>query len=72
MIRVIGDDKQLCRRIALIPGAAGGQTHLKTVEESNPDVLVVGEVHEWETAEYVRDLGRRVRNRPDHLGTFRQ
>lgn len=56
MLRVIGDDKQLCRRVALIPGAAGGQTHLKTVEEFNPDVLVVGEVHEWETAEYIRDL----------------
>lgn len=54
-LRVIGDMNQPCERIALMPGAVGGQTQISIVEKENPDVLIVGEVHEWETAEYIRD-----------------
>ena len=54
-VKVIGNLSQSCRQIALIPGAAGGQNHIRLVEGEHPDVLVVGEVHEWETAEYIRD-----------------
>jgi putative NIF3 family GTP cyclohydrolase 1 type 2 len=54
-VRVIGDLSQTCERIALIPGAAGGQMQISLAEKQKPDVLIVGEVHEWETAEYVRD-----------------
>lgn len=55
MVRIIGDLDLVCKKIALMPGASGGQSHLNVVEENNPDVLIVGEVHEWETAEYIRD-----------------
>jgi putative NIF3 family GTP cyclohydrolase 1 type 2 len=55
MLRIVGDLNQPCKKLALLPGASGGQSHLKAVEENNPDVLIVGEVHEWETAEYIRD-----------------
>lgn len=54
-LRLIGDMKQQCTRIALLPGAAGGQEQISIVEKEKPDVLIVGEVHEWETAEYIRD-----------------
>jgi putative NIF3 family GTP cyclohydrolase 1 type 2 len=54
-LRVIGDLSQSCERIALMPGAAGGQRQVAVVEKEHPDVLIVGEVHEWETAEYIRD-----------------
>lgn len=54
-VRVIGDPAQRCSKLALLPGASGGQSHLNAVEEHQPDVLIVGEVHEWETAEYIRD-----------------
>src|SRR5688572_5632168 len=54
-VKVIGDLSQSCQRIGLIPGAAGGQMQVRLVESEHPDVLVVGEVHEWETAEYIRD-----------------
>ena len=54
-VRVIGDLSQSCERIALLPGAAGGQTQISVAEKEKPDVLIVGEVHEWETAEYIRD-----------------
>lgn len=54
-VKVIGNLAQSCQRIGLIPGAAGGQAQVTLVENEHPDVLVVGEVHEWETAEYIRD-----------------
>jgi len=54
-LRLIGDMNQQCARIALLPGAAGGQMQISIVEKEKPDVLIVGEVHEWETAEYIRD-----------------
>lgn len=54
-VRIVGDLKQVCKRIALIPGAAGGTAQIKLLQREKPDVLIVGEVHEWETAEYVRD-----------------
>ncbi len=54
-VKVIGNLSQSCSRIGLIPGAAGGQAQVTLVENEQPDVLVAGEVHEWETAEYIRD-----------------
>lgn len=54
-VRFIGDKKQVCKRVALLPGAAGGTTQIKLLQKEKPDVLIVGEVHEWETAEYIRD-----------------
>ncbi len=62
-LRVIGDPAQKCERIALLPGAWGGPRQVSTAEREKPDVLVVGEVSEWETAEYIRDarlLGRNI------------
>lgn len=54
-VKVIGDPKQICERIAILPGASGGQNQISLVEKEKPDVLIAGEVHEWETAEYIRD-----------------
>jgi len=54
-VRVIGDLNKSCKKITLIPGAAGGKTQIELAEKEKPDVLIVGEVHEWETAEYIRD-----------------
>lgn len=54
-LRIIGDMEQRCEKIALLPGASGGQKQISTVEINKPDVLIVGEVSEWETAEYIRD-----------------
>ncbi|MPR33965.1 Nif3-like dinuclear metal center hexameric protein [Salmonirosea aquatica] len=62
-LRVIGDPAQTCERVALLPGAWGGPRQVGTAEREKPDVLIVGEVSEWETAEYVRDarlLGRPI------------
>jgi len=54
-LRVIGDLKQKCKKVTLIPGAAGGKMQMSIAVPEQPDVLIVGEVSEWETAEYTRD-----------------
>jgi putative NIF3 family GTP cyclohydrolase 1 type 2 len=54
-VRIIGNPQQKCERIALLPGAWGGQRQVSAAESEKPDVLIVGEVAEWETAEYIRD-----------------
>lgn len=54
-VRVIGDLSKNCEKIVLIPGAAGGQTQISIAEKFTPDLLIVGELQEWETAEYIRD-----------------
>lgn len=54
-VRVIGDLAKSCKSLALLPGASGGQEQIMVAEDKQPDILIVGEVHEWETAEYIRD-----------------
>jgi putative NIF3 family GTP cyclohydrolase 1 type 2 len=54
-LRYIGDNDQLCRKILLMPGAAGGRRQITAINEQKPDVAIVGELQEWETAEYIRD-----------------
>jgi putative NIF3 family GTP cyclohydrolase 1 type 2 len=54
-VRYVGNPDQVCKNVILIPGAAGGQRQIGAIDKYKPDVLVVGEISEWETAEYVRD-----------------
>jgi putative NIF3 family GTP cyclohydrolase 1 type 2 len=54
-LRFIGDPDQPCGKVLLMPGAAGGMSQIRNIRSFKPDVLVCGEVSEWETAEYVRD-----------------
>src|SRR6478735_7431619 len=54
-LRIIGDLNQTCENIALLPGAWGGQRQISTTENEKPHTLIVGEIHEWETGEYIRD-----------------
>jgi putative NIF3 family GTP cyclohydrolase 1 type 2 len=52
--RVIGPPDLLCRQISLLIGAPGGEWQIKTLG-GNFDVLVTGEINEWEVSEYLRD-----------------
>jgi putative NIF3 family GTP cyclohydrolase 1 type 2 len=54
-VRYIGDLAQTCKNVLLMPGAAGGRAQIENIAKYKPDVLVCGEIAEWETAEYVRD-----------------
>ena len=55
-VRVIGGPTETCSRIALLPGAAGGKPQMDVIMKEKPDLLIVGELNEWETSEYIRDL----------------
>jgi putative NIF3 family GTP cyclohydrolase 1 type 2 len=61
-VRYIGDPEQECTRILLMPGAAGGQRQIEAIAKVKPDVLICGEIQEWETAEYVRDAKAKGNN----------
>jgi putative NIF3 family GTP cyclohydrolase 1 type 2 len=54
-VRFIGDVNQICKRILFEPGAAGRNMQIGGIRQYKPDVLICGEISEWETAEYVRD-----------------
>jgi len=53
-MRYIGDLKQSCSKILLLPGAVGGKRQIESIMKEKPDVLICGESNEWETPEYVR------------------
>jgi putative NIF3 family GTP cyclohydrolase 1 type 2 len=58
LMRVMGDPALPCRRVGLLVGAPGGRAHLSFLARHPVDALVVGEIAEWETSEYVRDANR--------------
>jgi putative NIF3 family GTP cyclohydrolase 1 type 2 len=53
-IRVVGDPSMKVERIALLPGTTAIQASLDAMP--NVDAIVAGEVREWESVEYARDL----------------
>ena len=54
-LQVVGDPEMMCRRVGLLPGMYGGRSQIDFLGSSDVDVLVVGEINEWETAVYVQD-----------------
>ncbi len=61
-IRVVGDPDMNMGKIGLVLGAAGPDSQIKALQNDDVEVLIIGEAHEWETVEYVRDaanLGKR-------------
>jgi putative NIF3 family GTP cyclohydrolase 1 type 2 len=53
-IRVMGEPRTQVRTIGLLPGSTPIQAALRTLP--GVDAIVAGEVREWETVEYVRDV----------------
>jgi putative NIF3 family GTP cyclohydrolase 1 type 2 len=54
-VRFVGNPNQSCRTVGLSPGAYGGRPQITLLSNEPIDVLVCGEIAEWETSEYVRD-----------------
>jgi putative NIF3 family GTP cyclohydrolase 1 type 2 len=54
-VRFAGSPRMICRRVGVAPGAAGGQAQILGLSKKGIDVLVCGEISEWETNEYARD-----------------
>lgn len=62
-LRVVGDLAMMCQRVGLLLGAMGGRPQIEFLGQSGVDVLVCGEIREWETSEYVRDAASQGANR---------
>lgn len=54
-LRVAGPADLPCRRVALLPGSLPGTVQTGMLAREDVDLLVVGELNEWESCEYVRD-----------------
>lgn len=54
-VRYVGDLQQSCQKVLFMVGAAGGRRQIQALMDFKPDILITGEISEWETAEYVRD-----------------
>ena len=54
-VKIIGNLDMKCSKIGLAMGASGGKIQINRLVGSDLDVLVCGEINEWETSEYVRD-----------------
>ncbi len=52
---VVGDPEMKLASIAYIPGASGSEAHMEALRNLQTDVVIAGEVPQWETYEYVRD-----------------
>ena len=51
----IGNGDMEVTKVAIIAGAAGKDWQIDTLQRDDVEVLIVGEIAEWETSEYVRD-----------------
>ena len=54
-VRVIGDENARYERVGLFVGSPGPHWQLPSVTTDRLDLLICGEVNEWELVEYVRD-----------------
>jgi putative NIF3 family GTP cyclohydrolase 1 type 2 len=54
-LRMIGDPEMACQSAGILVDASGGRNHINFWRQNGVDVLIVGEIDEWETSEYTRD-----------------
>lgn len=52
---IVGDASMRVSKVGLRLGASGGMSQISMLSQEDIELLVVGEINEWETAEYVRD-----------------
>ncbi|MBN1893221.1 Nif3-like dinuclear metal center hexameric protein [bacterium] len=62
-LRSVGDPDMPCEKVAFSIGAPGGQYQIRLMKQTDADALVCGEIHEWETSEYIRDAGLQGRRK---------
>ena len=55
VVRVVGDPAIKITKVGFSPGAAGSPREIRTLEQDDVQVLMVGETREWETVEYAAD-----------------
>ncbi len=63
VIRIIGDPNLKVTQVAYAPGASGEEKQVRALERDDVEVLLVGEIPEWETILYVRDAAQQGRKK---------
>jgi len=63
IVRVIGDPKLVVTKIAYAPGAPGAERQIRVLERDDVEVLVGGEIPEWETISYAWDARQQRRHK---------
>jgi hypothetical protein len=63
VLRVVGNPDLRVTKVGLLPGAAGTQMQIQMLRRDDVEVLVIGEVPEWETIEYVADAAAEGRHK---------
>lgn len=59
----VGKLNQPVKKIFLLPGAPGGESHIAALAHKEIDVIITGEAPQWETYEYTRDAVDQNRNK---------
>ncbi len=54
-MRVVGDSDLRCEYVGVLPGFIGREVQIGVLARPEMNVVIIGEVHEWETSEYARD-----------------
>jgi putative NIF3 family GTP cyclohydrolase 1 type 2 len=54
-LRIVGDPAMTSRTVGLLPGFPPAEMQMGIYERPGLDVLITGEIHEWETSVFVRD-----------------
>ncbi|HEV8514667.1 MAG TPA: Nif3-like dinuclear metal center hexameric protein, partial [Cyclobacteriaceae bacterium] len=54
-VNVVGDRSMKLSGVMLVPGSAGSDLQIQALKDNSVQVVVAGEVPQWETYEYVRD-----------------
>lgn len=54
-IRVVGDIDMEVSQVGMVLGAAGSMRQIQSLQRDDVEVVIAGEVPEWETVEYIRD-----------------
>jgi putative NIF3 family GTP cyclohydrolase 1 type 2 len=54
-MRIVGNPKMLVTKVGLALGAAGTNSHFNVLENTDCELLIVGESNEWETVPYIQD-----------------
>lgn len=63
IVRVIGNPNLTVTKIAYAPGAPGPERQIKALERDDVEVLVGGEIPEWETISYAWDAQQQGRHK---------
>jgi putative NIF3 family GTP cyclohydrolase 1 type 2 len=62
-LRVVGDPQMKFTQAALVPGAAGAEMQIAALRRDDVELLLIGEIPEWETIPYVRDAAAQGRHK---------